>query len=262
AGEDGQAHPVDRDRALLHQVGPRGGRAAEAVGGRVAVRRDRLQAADGVDVSLDDVAAQAIAQLERALEVQPAPDGQPAERRAGERLGREVGHEPRAGAAHDGQTRAVHGDALADGEPRERTRRRDRETRPGTARLAPLETARRLDDAGEHGALDDLLGTVEEAAEPGLALARRERLELAPVEPDALAGRTLVDGDALVHDGGERLAAARAGQLLGIPAIPEARKQLAVPFGEVAVLLRLLLLVQLLAEPVLLIRHLLSSSSG
>src|SRR5438045_1207409 len=80
--------------------------------------------------------------------------------------------------------------------------------RPGTARLAPLEAARRLDDAGEH-ALDDRLRAVEEAPEPRLALSRRQRFELAAVEPDAPARRTLVDGHVLIRDGREGLGATR-----------------------------------------------------
>src|SRR5438552_3532195 len=221
---------------------------------RAGFRRPR-QAADAVDVALPDVAAQTGAELERPLDVQATAERQPAERRARERLRRDVGHEPRPRAAHDGQAGAVDRDALAEGKPRERPRRGDRETRPGTARLAPLEAARRLDDAGEH-ALDDRLRAVEEAPEPRLALARRQRFELAAVEPDAPARRTLVDGHVLIRDGREGLGATRTAEAVRrLLVAAETRQELAIALGEEAVLVRLLLLMELVAEPVFLIRH-------
>src|SRR2546429_51842 len=205
--------PLSRPRS---PGAPTGAPGAEAVGEPVAVRRDCVQAADAVDMALHDVAAQTVAELERPLDVQATAERQPAERRARERLRRDVGHEPRPRAAHDGQAGAVDRDALAEGKPRERPRRGDRETRPGTARLAPLEAARRLDDAGEH-ALDDRLRAGEEAPEPRLALARRQRFELAAVEPDAPARRTLVDGHVLIRDGREGLGATRTAESGGRP---------------------------------------------
>src|SRR5688572_19925161 len=62
--DDGEADAVDGDRALLHHVAEELAiRAHAQVGGSV----DDL--ADRVDVPLDEVAAQAIAQADRALEV-------------------------------------------------------------------------------------------------------------------------------------------------------------------------------------------------
>src|SRR5207247_612299 len=165
----GQAHAVDRDRALLDEVGPHGARRAEAVGEPVAVRRDRVQAADAVDMALHDVAAQTVAELERPLDVQATAERQPAERRA---------------------------------------------------------------------------------------RARRQRFELAAVEPDAPARRTLVDGHVLIRDGREGLGATRTAEAVRrLLVTAETREELAIALGEEAVLVRLLLLMELVAEPVLLIRH-------
>src|SRR5438552_12813711 len=105
--------------------------------------------------------------------------------------------------------------------------------------------------------LDDRLRAVEEAPEPRVALARRQRFELAAVEPDAPARRTLVDGHVLIRDGREGLGATRTVESVGrrLLVAAETRQELAIALGEEAVLVRLLLLLELVAEPVLLIRH-------
>src|SRR5438132_641989 len=219
-GEDRQADAVDGDRALLDQVGGEGAGGAEAVEEPVAVARDPLQAPDAVDVALDDVAAHAVAHAERALEVDARPGGQAAKRGAAERLGRRLDREAPVAPRRDGEAGAVHGDALAEPEAREGPRRRYGEARPAVARPAPLDAAGRLDDAGEQ-------------------LSRRP-----------LAGRALVGRLAASLDRHQARAAGRAA--LG-PLLAEPLQPLLVVLREVAVLIGFLLLVELLAQAILLV---------
>src|SRR5439155_3658329 len=220
AGGHRETHAVDGDRALLDQVGGQGAGTAEAVEEPVAVARDLLEASDAVDVALDDVAAHAVAHAERALEVDTRPGGHAAERGAAQRLGRNVDREAPVAPRGDGEAGAVHGDALAEREAREGPRSGDGETRSAAARPAPLDAAGRLDDAGEQ-------------------LSRRPP-----------AGRALVAGLALPLDLHERGAA--GGAAPGGVLAPELLEQRVVALGEVALLLGLLLLVQLLAQAVFL----------
>src|SRR6185369_6056214 len=73
--------------------------------------------ADGVDVTEDEVPAQAVGEAERALEIDAAPRPQRAERGAAQALGRDVDGERRTADAGHGHAGAAYGDALADREP-------------------------------------------------------------------------------------------------------------------------------------------------
>ena len=88
-GGHGEAHAVDGDRALLHHV-------AEEVGGDgdAQVGRGVDDDADRVDVALDEVAAEPVAEPHRALEVDRVAGLQVAEGGAGEGLLDDVGLPP------------------------------------------------------------------------------------------------------------------------------------------------------------------------
>src|SRR5262249_30207706 len=105
---------------------------------------------------------------------------------------------------------------------------------------------------------------IEVAAEPRVALARCEALELGGFEPHAMTGRTLFDLRAVVLDHHEAFAAARAaitGELADLVFTRRALRstecldRFALPLAEVALLFPALLLVELLAESILLVRH-------
>lgn len=111
--DDGQAHSVDRDRALLHDV------AGQPVGegdlDDLPVLGDPAldDAARAVDVPLDDVPAEAAAERHGALQVDPGAGGQRAEAGAVQRLGHDVGGELVVPEVHDGEADAVDGDGVA-----------------------------------------------------------------------------------------------------------------------------------------------------
>src|SRR5690242_4287940 len=86
AGEDGEAHAVDCDRALLDEVAREAAWRLELVELPIGVGADRSQPADAVDVPLDEVTAEPIADAERALEVDARARHERAEGRATERL--------------------------------------------------------------------------------------------------------------------------------------------------------------------------------
>src|SRR5262249_41990093 len=114
------------------------------------------------------------------------------------------------------------------------------------------------------------LRTVEEPTEPRIALALGDRLELVASDPQSVAGGALFHLDPVLVDGGEALAAlgaAHTGRFaslvrMGGRALPaELLERRLVALGVEAILLRLLLLAELLAEPVLVvIPHSLSPS--
>ena len=85
---DRERDAVDRDRALLEAVADdRLGR-VDPDAAAVSFRRDRADAADGVDVTLHDVAAERVADAERRLDVHRVAGREAAERRTRERLRR------------------------------------------------------------------------------------------------------------------------------------------------------------------------------
>src|SRR6185369_1546386 len=99
-----------RDRALLDEVARERCGDAEAEEGAVTFARDRAQLADGVDVTEDEVPAQAVGEAERALEIDAAPRPQRAERGAAQALGRDVDGERRTADAGHGHAGAAYGD--------------------------------------------------------------------------------------------------------------------------------------------------------
>ncbi len=72
---DGERDAVDRDRALLDAVAQQLGRALDPDAAPVALRLDRGDAADAVDVALHLVAAERIAGTERRLDVDAPGEG-------------------------------------------------------------------------------------------------------------------------------------------------------------------------------------------
>ena len=78
-GVDGEADAVEGDRALLGDEARQGRRILEGETERGAFRDPRGERADVVDVPGDEVAAEARAQGEAPLEVDPGADGEGAE---------------------------------------------------------------------------------------------------------------------------------------------------------------------------------------
>src|SRR5207247_1422621 len=108
-----------------------------------------LDASDRVDMPLDEMAVEPVADAECALEVDGVALRQPAERRARYRLRRDHRLEPARPRFDDGQADAVHRDARA-ARGRLRERRADPQAdllRPAAARL---DATHSLDDPGEH----------------------------------------------------------------------------------------------------------------
>src|SRR5262249_38503946 len=167
-----------------------------------------LEHPDAVDVPLHDVSAEPVAQSERPLEVDARPRTEGPERRPAERLRRELDREAPPAAARDREAGPVDRDALAELQPRQRPCGREGDAAAPALRLDPLDPGGRLDDAREHrGAPGSGAGAGEEPDEPGIALALRDPIELAAVEPDPAILRAGIDGDALRLADFERRAA-------------------------------------------------------
>jgi len=90
AGEDRQAYAVDGDRTLLDQIPVQGGRRGESVEEPITLGTDRCQPANAVDVALHEVTTQPIGEPESAFEVHSRADGDAAQCRAPQCLGRDV----------------------------------------------------------------------------------------------------------------------------------------------------------------------------
>ena len=72
-GVDGEADPVDGDRAVRHEEGGELRRHGDVDEAGVARLLDTLHLPDSVDVALDEVPAQPVAEPERPLQVDPRP---------------------------------------------------------------------------------------------------------------------------------------------------------------------------------------------
>src|SRR5438477_8152023 len=261
--EHGETDAVDRDRALFDEVASERRRDAEAEERAVAFTRDRAQLADAVDVTEDEMAAQAVGEAERALEVDALPGSQRAERRPAHALRRHVDDEGRAADARHGHAGPAHGDALAD--PEAAWPAANREPRAATRRRSQgRDLADALDDAAEHGLRCragvswSSAGASEVAREPVGGFVTRGFVELVLVEPRAAALLALFDRDAVVRRWGERLPALRAPHLRRawggrLPAY--LFDELAVALGEIRVLASALDVAKLVSVPVLLISH-------
>src|SRR6185437_10800241 len=153
----GQAHAVDRDRALLDQVTHLRRGNFKRVQLRVAFRRDRDDFAYAVDVTRNQVPAEQFIQRETTLEVDPGAHGQRSQRRAPQRFGRHV-HRYNAAPLSapfldHGETRAVDRDRIADRNARERQRGAETQQRTLVGALYTLDRAEILDDACEQDRL-------------------------------------------------------------------------------------------------------------
>src|SRR3954451_16931574 len=110
---DRQADPVEGDRAARHDVAAQAGREVDAKPARGAVRADRHDRADPIDVTLDEVAAEWIAGAQRRLEVHPVAGAKVDEAGQRQRLVDRVGLEGAGAALGDRQARPRDRDRVA-----------------------------------------------------------------------------------------------------------------------------------------------------
>src|SRR5690606_41968253 len=109
-----EAHAVDGDGPLARDVAREPRRQVDREHERARSGLDRGDAADAVHVAADQMAVERLAEGERRLEVHAVPGREPAERRDGERLGRDVRLEA---VRADGRRRPAY---AIDGDARER----------------------------------------------------------------------------------------------------------------------------------------------
>ncbi len=178
--DQGQAHAVDGDRALRdHQRGPgRVDREGEEL--PLALGPALAEVGRGVDVPLDEVAAEAVADAERPLQVHRGRRRACSPRFVRSRVsGPAWTSNALALGGDDRQAAAVDRDALAD-----RQRRRPGPARPGerqaTARallVDPLDPPQRLDQSREHADLSRVptRPRPRRAGRPGLRMVARPR---------------------------------------------------------------------------------------
>src|SRR5207237_4213919 len=102
----GQRDAVERDRALGGDIGAELPARDHADAPRIADLLDRRDLADPVDMAGDDMPAELVADLERALEVDLRAFGPEAGRSAALGLGRDVDREPALALVDDGQADA------------------------------------------------------------------------------------------------------------------------------------------------------------
>src|SRR5262249_9724386 len=86
ATEHREAHSVDGDRALLHQIGPDGLRRPEAVHDPVAFRGHSVETPDAVDVAEHDMTAEPVTEAARPFEVGTRAARESPRRRPAQRL--------------------------------------------------------------------------------------------------------------------------------------------------------------------------------
>jgi hypothetical protein len=132
-GGDGQARAVDRDRALLDDVAEDVGRGVDPHAPPITLGLAAADAADAVDVPLDEVAAQGLTRAEGSLEVDAVAALESRERGALERLGHELERDPAVRDLDRRQAAAVHRDRVADREPDGRRGRLDLEPHPAVS---------------------------------------------------------------------------------------------------------------------------------
>src|SRR3954468_18083147 len=106
-------HPVDGNRALLHDISKELRGSSHAHDAREALLRNALDAAGAVHVALHHVAAEAVARAQRQLDVHRVAHAERPERRAPQRLVHHVGMERAAVRPHSGEAHAVHRDRVA-----------------------------------------------------------------------------------------------------------------------------------------------------
>src|ERR1700680_702117 len=144
--DDGQADAVDGDAALLcDELGHRL-RCCDRHPPGVAILAERAHRAGRVDVAGEQMPADAVTELQRALEVDGGAGIEVGERGPVPGLGHDVGAESAGCHRGDREAGAVHGDALTDPEAGERRARRDLHTPVSTEPCV----AERLHNAAEH----------------------------------------------------------------------------------------------------------------
>src|SRR5690606_7050944 len=169
----GQAHAVDRDRALPRDVALEPWRHLDLDHAGAAVAAYGRHAADAVDVAQDQVTVERIAELERRLEIHARAGLEPAERGHRERGRRNVCGKPVRAELDRREASAVHRDARADLERSQRDAgRADHETPVGAEVRALDDEPYAFDDAREQRGL---LLLVSGRTLPGRCLDRKLR---------------------------------------------------------------------------------------
>src|SRR3954447_14318862 len=149
-GSHGERDAVDADRALLDAV------AQDVVGGvdpdahALALGLHRADPPDGVDMTLDVVAAERLAGAQRRLDVYVIPGAQPSERRPLERLGDRVEGDAPVRDANGGEADAVDGHRVAGRRLCGGAGRLDGQADAGGAAVDGRNAPELADDAGEH----------------------------------------------------------------------------------------------------------------
>ena len=148
--DDGEADTVDGDRALVDEVAGEVGGQGDLDEVPVLAGRAGDDLADAVDVALHDVAAEALVDGDRALEVDPVTRCHSCERGLVERLLHEVGGPATVAELGDGEAAAVDRDRVA--QPGALEHRAGLDGEPdGIALVGDLgDGAELLDDSGEH----------------------------------------------------------------------------------------------------------------
>src|SRR5688572_28618882 len=145
----GERDAVERYRSLGRDKGCERGICRDGQAGRIALRGNRLDPADAVDVAGDDGAAQLVADPERPLEIEPALFGPHARSGTSPSLRGDVDGEPASALVDDGQADARTGDRGAEVDPGHVIAAAD--PHPEVAsRLDLLDHAEVGDDSGEH----------------------------------------------------------------------------------------------------------------
>jgi hypothetical protein len=149
-GAHREGDAVHGDRALPHHEGREGGVEAEAQDAPRVLRVDGEHGRGAVDVTLHEVAAEAVAERGGAFEVDAIADPDAAQRRHVDRDAHDIRGEPVGPLVDDREAHAVHGDRVAVRRVGHRDRRpHGQPTR--VARALPGEhLAELFDDAGEH----------------------------------------------------------------------------------------------------------------
>src|SRR6185436_6321328 len=145
---DGETYAVHRYRAVQNEQRLEGRRNREIDNGSVTVALDGSDCADAVDVALDDVSAETIADPHRSFEVDPGSLLPITDRGSLERRSDGGRGEPPGSELANGETRAVDGDALASGEVRKW--RTDAKLARGIRLPRVLDFADLFDQSGEH----------------------------------------------------------------------------------------------------------------
>src|SRR5690606_35875730 len=147
---DREAHAIDTDRAVQYRDLGDGLRQADVQEDVLALRINGEDGAEPVDVALDEVAAETVAERQRPLEVDAAAGRERPERGDRER-GRD-GDDGEAGVIEvdDGLAGAVDGNGVAVAQALEHAPGLDLEAEPGLERLGAAHASDFLDDPGEH----------------------------------------------------------------------------------------------------------------